>query len=170
MPWPLSPDGPFWPWFIITAVALLIAGVRRKAWRVPAIALAGEAAAIFIFRFSAVPELMLCTSWLFFALAMGYAGGKVPAFFYALAGLTSGTMFLIGFGLVPFGVSPILIDVFSALALLSVGGGIYGLLPDGRADGNGLLYRRKDTQVGLAARQAGAAQAARGSDQMKAGQ
>lgn len=155
MPWPLQPDGPFWPWFVAVAAALFIAGIVKGKWRVPAIALIGEATAVLIFKYAAFAPVTLCTAWLFFAYLMAYNGGKVPAFFYALAGLTSGLLYVFGIGLVPFGPSPVLIDVFSAIALLCVGGGIFGISSHSRPSSARPLHRRADHQMGVAMREAG---------------
>lgn len=169
MPWPLHPDGPFWPWFVGVAACLFLAGVVNGKWRVAAIVLFGEVMAVVIFKHAAYSSLVLCTSWLFFAYLMAYNGGKVPAFFYTLAGLTSGALFVFGIGLVPWGPAPVLIDIFSALALLSVGGGIVGFLDNSCHNRARLLDRVSLASMGLAPRQASHPEIAGRGEKMKAG-
>lgn len=162
MPWPMQPDGTFWPWFIIVAVSLFLAGAMRGKWKVPALALSGEVAAILIFKYAAFPPVTLCTSWLFFAYMMAYNGGKVPAFFYALAGLSSGLLYVFGIGLIPFGPSPIVIDIFSAMALLSVGGGIFGISSGSRSARPRLLRWNPAAEMGVSSCEASGSDAIEG--------
>lgn len=119
---------PVWPFLIAITVALTFWGWRHGVWVIPALALGGYVAMRGII-WGLPPELHEiagCALWLCVAGAMMYFKGWVPGFFYGLSGLTYPVLLTFGFRIEYMGLSPIIAEVFAALALLSIGGGIAG--------------------------------------------
>ena len=145
---------PVWPFFIAISAGLTLWGWRHGAWQIPAIALCGYIAMrlLIIYSPQGYVEVIGCASWLIFAGLMVYKGGAIPGFFYALSALTYPTLFTFGFRIEHMGLSPIIADLFAALALISIGGGIYGLA-NPLAYRSGLLDRVQGYSLGVALRQ-----------------
>lgn len=127
---------PVWPFLIAITVALTLWGWRYGVWIIPALALGGYLGMRGVIW--GLPggwhEVAGCTLWLCVAAAMMYFKGWVPGFFYALSGLTYPVMLLFGFRIEYMGLSPIIAEVFAALALLSIGGGVAGHARHNHAD------------------------------------
>lgn len=145
---------PFWPFLIAITAGLIFWGWRHNAWEMPAIALCGYIAMRGVVTFSPVGyvEIIGGTSWLLFAAIMIYRGGAIPGFFFTLSALTYPALLVFGFRLDYMGLSPIIAEIFAALALLSIGGGIYGIShsPGYRS---GFMDRVATYSVGVAVRQ-----------------
>ncbi len=122
---------PFWPFLMASAAGLALWGLPRDAWHIPAIVLCGYVAARAIVTLvpSNFIEVVLCASWLFFCVLMLIRGGEIPAFFFALSALTYPVLLLLGMRIQYMGVVPIVSDGLSILALLSIGGGLFGMAP-----------------------------------------
>lgn len=143
-----------WPFIMAIVATLTLWGWFRNAWEVPAIALCGYIAmrAIVTYTPEAYIEVAACTSWLFFAAIMVSRGGAIPGFFYTLSALTYPALMVFGFRLHYMGFSPIIAEVFAAFALLSIGGGIYGMA-DTRVGYSRFLGWLSHHSVGMAPRQ-----------------
>ena len=143
-----------WPVIIVITAGLTLWGWRHNAWQIPAIALCGYIAMRFVVTYSAAGfvEVAGCTSWLLFASLMVYKGGGVPGFFYALSALTYPALLVFGFRLDYMGLSPIIAEIFAALALLSIGGGIYGMA-NFSVDNHRFLAWVQSNSMGVALRQ-----------------
>ncbi len=159
---------PVWPLLIAITACLTVWGWRHNAWEVPAIALCGYIAMRGVVTFSpdayvdiyifgktstlGYLEISACTSWLLFSGVMIKRGGVIPGFFFTLSALTYPALLIFGFRLQYMGLSPIIAEFFAALALLSIGGGIYGVAyPTGYR--SGFLDRMATYSVGMAVRQ-----------------
>lgn len=119
---------PFWPFISGIAVALTFWGWRHDAWQIPAIAVVGYVGmrAIVISVDPNYHEITGCMWWLVICCWLALFGGFAPALLYAASALTYPVMLLFGFRMEYMGLSPIIAEVFALLALLSIGGGIYG--------------------------------------------
>lgn len=129
----------FWPFLMGAAGGLTLWGLRHDAWKVPAIALAGYVAMRFAENYvpSRFKEVAYCTIWLVAAYGMAVARGYVPAFFYALAGLAY-LLFVVGLNAGYLSFTSSLSFLCDVLALISIGGGLYGLERYSGADGGGV--------------------------------
>lgn len=145
---------PVWPILMIITAGLTLWGWRHNAWEVPAIAFCGYIAmrALVAYTPAAFLEVAGCALWLFFAAIMVYRGGAIPGFFYALSALTYPILLIFGFSIEYMGLAPIIADVFAACALLSIGGGIYGVA-NSNLDRSGFLDRVQGYTVGMASRE-----------------
>lgn len=147
---------PFWPFYMIACAGLTIVGWRKRAWRVPALALLG----FVLMRANigllppAAHEIAGCALWLCIAAAMMYARAWVPGFLLSLSALAYPAFLVFGVRIEYLGLSPIVADVFAILAILAIGGGILGLAshPDPPRHRGGLLGRLALASVGMAAR------------------
>lgn len=108
---------------------LTLWGWRNGAWEIPALALAGYVGmrAVMAWVPAEYIELSACTLWLMIAAIMVFRGGDLPGFLYALSALTYVVFLTFGFPIKYMGLSPIIAESFAALALLCIGGGIYGM-------------------------------------------
>lgn len=142
-----------WPFLMVSTTGLFAWGWLRGAWEIPALALGGYVAMRAIVTY--VPpnyiEVVGCASWLFFAAIMIARGGAIPGFFYALSALTYPVLLIFGFRLHYMGLSPIIAEAFAVMALLSIGGGIYGVAT-ASPDNPRPLHWIKAHSVGVAAR------------------
>lgn len=145
---------PFWPFFMGTAFLLTLAGWRHGVWHIPALAFAGYVGMRGVMTW--VPanahEVAACTLWLIVAGIMMYRGGYVPGFFYALSALTYPALLPFGFRLDYLGLSPIIAEAFAVFALLSIGGGIVGMVHP-NLDRRGFLAWFSVNSLGVAARE-----------------
>lgn len=136
IPWPFVQGGPFWPWLIAISFGLTAWGAAQGRATVPALVLA----CYLLHR--ALPfvapdgwlEVASCTLWLCFCIVMAYLGGGVPAFFYTLSAITYPIFLIFGVRISYMGLSPIVAEVFALLALLSIGGGLAGVVPHSVGD------------------------------------
>lgn len=145
---------PFWPFLVLASAGLTLWGWRHNAWLLPALALCGYAAMRLIVAYCPTDyiEVAGCASWLFFAALMVYKGGEVPGFFYALSALTYPVLLVFGFRLDYMALSPVIADTFAAFALLSIGGGIHGMV-NSLGDNRGSVAWLKSHSMGVASRQ-----------------
>ena len=120
---------PVWPFMMATAAALTIWGLRHNAWHAPALALCAYVAMRVVM--SHVPETFIevvaCALWLFFAALMVYKGAAVPGLFFALSAMTYPVLLVFGYRIEYMGFAPFVAEFFAVCALLSIGGGIYGM-------------------------------------------
>jgi hypothetical protein len=137
---------------MLLTAGLTVWGYARGAWIAPALALAGYVGMRGVMW--GLPqtwhEVAACTLWLLVATAMMYHRAYVPGFFYALSGLCYPVFLLIGFPMEYMGVSLIFAEGFAALALLGIGGGIYGMADRSASDRDRLLHRGEAVAVGMA--------------------
>lgn len=154
---------PAWPFLMLITLALTAWGWTRAAWVAPALAFAGYVGmrGIMWGLPASWHEVVSCTLWLLVAYFMMYNRAYAPGFFYALSGLCYPVFLLIGFPMEYMGLSLIFAECFAALALLSIGGGIYGVDYSPRSNRVRLLFGGAPTSVGMAARQTDAWGAAR---------
>ena len=120
---------PVWPFFVVATIGLTIWGWRHSAWDIPALALCGYIATRLSVAYvpTAYLEIVICALWLLVAAIMLYRGGAIPGFFFALSALTYPTLLIFGFRIEYMGLTPFIADAFAVLALLTIGGGIYGM-------------------------------------------
>lgn len=123
---------PFWPLFMGAAAFLTWWGIRAGAWQTPAIVLFSYISVRMVVTYipTELHEVTICAIWLIAAMAMGMLKSYLPSFFYALSGLTYPVFLIFGFRIEYLGLSPIIAEIFAFLALLSIGGGLYGLSVD----------------------------------------
>lgn len=119
---------PVWPFISGIAACLLLWGIRNGAWKLPAIAVVGYVGMRAIVHTTAQPyvEVTGCAWWLVICCCLASFGGYIPALLYAASALTYPVMLIFGFRIEYMGLSPIIAEVFALLALLSIGGDIYG--------------------------------------------
>lgn len=145
---------PVWPFLMAVTAGLALWGWRHNAWEVPVVALSGYVAMRFVVNFTpaSYTEIAGCASWLFFAYIMLRLGAWVPGFFYALSALTYPALLVFGFRLEYMGLTPVIAEIFAVLALISIGGGIYGVANSANPDGPRVLSWITSHSVGVAAR------------------
>lgn len=145
----------FWPFFMGAAALLTIWGARHGAWVVPALALLGYVLmrVVVLLPPDGWREVATCTLWLCLAAVMMYHGGWVPGFFYGLSGLTYAALLPLGFRIEYLGLAPVIAEGFAIAALLSIGGGIYGLAHHPGGDSDRSVDRLASAAAGVAARQ-----------------
>lgn len=146
-----------WPFLMLITLTLTVWGYFRGAWIAPALAFAGYVGMRGV-MWGLSPtwhEVASCTLWLIVAGLMMYNRAIVPGFFYALSGLCYPVFLLVGFPMQYMGVSLIFAECFAALALLSIGGGIYGMAGNPDHNTSRPIYRATPASVGLAMRKAG---------------
>jgi hypothetical protein len=145
---------PYWPLVMAVAAGLTAWGWRHNAWEIPAIVFCGYVLMRLVVTY--VPpeyiEVTACASWLFFAALMVYRGGELPGFLYALSGLTYPVLLVFGRKLEYMGLASIVAETFAALALLSIGGGVYGMANPPRDSSRPLAWLQGHS-VGVALRQ-----------------
>lgn len=131
---------PVWPFLMALSAGLTLWGWRVNAWHVPALSLLGYVGmrGIIWGMPAEVHEVAGCTWWICVCALMAMKGGHVPAFFYALSAMTYPMLLIFGFRMEYMGLSPIISECFAALALLSIGGGLYGLERHSGADSGGV--------------------------------
>lgn len=139
---------PVWPFLMGAAALLTVGGAVVGAWRVPALALIGYIAVRGVMPIAPpeLTELAICAVWLTIAAVMAHIGGKVPAFFFALSALTYPALLPFGFRVEYMGIVPIFADGFAIIALLSIGGGLLGMVD--RHDVLGAEHRDGDERSG----------------------
>lgn len=143
---------PVWPFLMALAACFTLWGARLQAWHIPALVLCGyiSARCVVLATPEQYVEVLLCASWLFWCALMVYKGGQVPAFFYALSALTYPVLLTFGFRLEYMGFAAVLAEAFAALALLAVGGGLFGLANHPNRDLPGPLVWALDHSHGFA--------------------
>lgn len=155
---------PVWPFISGIAVCLLLWGIRNGAWELPALAVVGYIGMRAIVHTVAQPyvEVTGCAWWLVICFCLASFGGYLPALLYAASALTYPVMLLFGFRMEYMGLSPIIAEVFALLALLGIGGDIYGKSRDADTtwDSGGSSDRSLANQNHLAQGEAGVALAA----------
>ncbi|MGB1215906.1 MAG: hypothetical protein ACPG4X_21240 [Pikeienuella sp.] len=140
-----------WPFLMGFAAILTLWGWRHEAWVIPVLALCGYVAMrlnISLFPQS-VNEIVGCALWLFIAAIMVYKGGAVPGLFFCLSALTYPALLVFGFKIEYMGLAPVIADSFAILAMLTIGGGLYGL-SDSRGDNHRILFWLKGHSLGVA--------------------
>lgn len=143
----------FWPFMMGGAAVLTLWGIVQGAAVVPALALLGYVfvRCVIMFTPDGFHEIGVCTSWLLIAAVMMYVKAWVPGFFYVLSGLTYPLLLVIGIRISYLGLSPVIAEVFAICALLSIGGGLYGMAHSA-GDHSGLLSRLSAHSLGMASR------------------
>lgn len=124
----------FWPLPLSVLVGLALWGwLRQGPWLPPAICTLGYLGARVIVAVlpniwpQMVCEAVLCAFWLCLARVLFTLDAKVPAYFVACSAMTYPALMLVGLRIEWMGLSPIIAEVFMALAMLAMGGGIYGV-------------------------------------------
>lgn len=145
----------FWPFFMGAAALLTLWGARHGAWIIPALALSGYVLMrlVILLPPDGWREVATCTLWLCLAALMMYHDGWVPGFFYGLSGLTYAALLPLGFRIEYLGLAPILAEGFAIAALLSIGGGIYGVAYHPGGDFTRSSDRLEPATASMAARQ-----------------
>jgi len=120
---------PIWPIWMTISACLTLWGALHNAWVVPAMALAGYIGTrLIIYSFDpSLHEVAICSLWLIVASGMMYQGAWIPGFFFTLSALTYPLLLPVGFRIEYMSLMPIMADIFAVLALLSIGGGIFGI-------------------------------------------
>ena len=120
---------PFWPIYMAMTAGLVLWGWRHDMWQAPALALVGFLLVrIVVWYFPAhFVEPAICTLWLIISAFLLYINHAVPALFFALSALTYPVLLLLGFRVEYMGLMPFVADAFAVVALLTIGGGIYGI-------------------------------------------
>lgn len=120
---------PYWPIPMTLAALLLLCGIRWGGWFAPLVVLLTYIAMRGVMSYVSAPfvEVASCTLWLCCAAILCYKGAWVTGFFFALSGATYPALLIIGFRMEYMGLSPIIAAIFGLLALVGIGGGIYGL-------------------------------------------
>ena len=133
---------PFWPIYMAMTAGLVLWGWRHDAWQAPVIALLGFVGvrAIVWNAPHDFVEVSICTLWLIIAAALLYTNHAVAALFFALSALTYPVLLIFGFRVAYMGLMPFIADAFAIAALLTIGGGIYGV-SHSSFDRSGLLDR-----------------------------
>lgn len=148
---------PFWP-FVMGASALLLAwGLRVGGWHVPAVILATYCVVrvMVMYMPNSLHEVAICAAWLGAAAIMLFLKAWLPGFFYILSGLTYPVFLTFNVRIEYMGISPIVAEAFAILALISVGGGLYGISvtdSPSRSDSDGMLDRLTSYSLGMASR------------------
>ena len=148
---------PFWPFIMGATLALLVWGLRVGGWQVPAVIFATYCVvrAIVMVMPVTLHEIGICAAWLGAATIMLSLKAWLPGFFYILSGLTYPAFLTFGVRIEYMGMSPIVAEVFALCALVSVGGGLYGLSASYNSptsDGGGVLSRVSAYSLGVAPR------------------
>ena len=148
---------PFWPFIMGASALLLVWGLRVGSWQVPAVIFATYCVvrAIVMYMPIQIHEVAICLAWMAAAFCLGRMAAWLPCFFYALSGLTYIAWMIFGVRIEYMGISPITAEIFAICALLSVGGGLYGLSASHSSPtshGGGVLHRISAYSLGVAAR------------------
>lgn len=134
----------YWPAPATVALLCLIFGAKKGVWQVPLAVVAGYAATRLCVEFlpPVTHEVGICLIWLCVAISLYLLDDPVPAVLFALSGLAYPAVLLGGivattwgltslplstFKVTWLGIGPIIAEIFAALALLIIGGGIGGL-------------------------------------------
>jgi hypothetical protein len=145
---------PVWPFLMGIAALLTLWGWRVGAIAIPLLALVGYVGMRAVVQLPpAYIEVVGAAWWLVICALMLGKGGEIPAFFYALSALTYPVMLIFGFRMSYMGLSPIVAECFAALALLSIGGGIYGVASGSIGDRTGLVAWAASHSAGVAPRE-----------------
>lgn len=141
------------PWAILMLItaALVFWGWLNGAWEIPALALCGYIGTRLAVAYAPTEylEVVICAVWLFFAAIMIYRGGAIPGFFFVFSALTYPVLFVIGYRIEFMGLTPFIADAFAVLALLTIGGGIYGVANSTTAN-SGVVGWFQSHSVGMA--------------------
>lgn len=143
----------FWPIMMGAAGVLTVIGASRGEWIAPTLALCGYVGMRVIVG-TVDPqfiEVVSCILWLCVAAGMMYNGAWVPGFLYALSGLTYPVLLIFGARMVYLGLSPIIAEAFAILALVWIGGGLYGMAHTA-SDTDRPLHGGRNNPLGVAAR------------------
>jgi len=145
---------PFWPIPMAAAAMLLVWGASRGVWAVPALALSAYIGTRLVMGATppALHEVAVCSLWLCIASCMMYTRAWVPGFFFTLSALTYPVLLIFGARIGYLAPSSIIGDVFAALGLLSIGGGLAGL-SDAAGDPDRSLGWLAAHSLGVAERQ-----------------
>ena len=111
------------------AAVLIAVGATRGQWIAPAYILAGLVAmrAIMWGLPGNFQEIVAGAVWILIATLLCYHKWWVAGFFVCLSGLTYPILLVFGQRIVTMGLAPIVADTFLILALITVGGGVFGL-------------------------------------------
>ena len=145
---------PFWPIYFVVSAGLILWGWRHDAWVAPALALLGFVLMRINVSYTSLEltEVVGGFAWLLIACGLLYCGAAIPAFFFALSALTYPVLLTFGFKIEYMGLTPIIADLFAVLALLTIGGGIYGMANPG-GNRSRLVHWVQYYSAGMALRQ-----------------
>lgn len=134
---------PFWPWYMLVCAVLIYLGRRDKAWRGPAVILAGLVGmrGVMWGLPSELQELTACALWLFVGSVLAKLRLPLAAILCATSGAAYTALRGMGFGIEYLGVVPIVTDLLMLAGLLAAStGGWHGILFATRL---GSIYRRR---------------------------
>ena len=128
---------PYWPIPVTITIALIVAGVRVGAHRVPALVLLGYLAARLWITFGSpvAHEVGMGLIWAIVAMGLIKLHSYIPATAFLLSGATYPSLKLLGFQLEYLGLMAVIAELFAVVALLGIGGGIAGLYYNRRHSG-----------------------------------
>ena len=147
---------PYWPIPMTIAAVLMLCGLRWGGWFAPMTVLLTYIAMRGVVSYAPTHliEVASCALWLCCAAILCYKGAWVPAFFYALSGVTYPAFRVFGFHVEYMGASPIIAAGLGLLALIGMGGGLFGLASGENTGGNHsrVFYNLPHYTLGMATR------------------
>ena len=130
---------PFWAYYMIACIALVLWGWRVSQWRVPALILCGLIGVRLTPIFpETIHEIASCTVWMTVTYAVLAHRKHLQAFLLGISTVTYPIFLILGYGIEYMGVQPIVSDAFLILAILASGHDVF------RSRHNSRSIRRPD--------------------------